>query len=214
MTTSADGLAAVVDRVRQTSGADKVDIVAHSQGGLVARQYVRFDGGADHVDNLIMLGTPNHGINDALAAALPLAPAVVLGSPAILQMVPGSPRGRRAADRRPRRGAHRLRYTYITGCLAPPVRCRLAVVIGGAREMDDRARQALEQVASGHVEFHTGAWGGPAGYRWRGAGAVPIPWDGVLARLEAQQLIAIEQRLGPLERRVSVTRVGITALGS
>jgi hypothetical protein len=32
--------------------------------------------------------------------------------------------------------------------------------------MDDRARRALEEVASGHVEFHTGAWGGPAGYRW------------------------------------------------
>jgi hypothetical protein len=41
--------------------------------------------------------------------------------------------------------------------------------------MDDRARQALEQVASGHVEFHTGAWGGLAGYRWRDvAGGVLI----------------------------------------
>jgi hypothetical protein len=81
--------------------------------------------------------------------------------------------------------------------------------------MDDRARRALEEVASGHVEFHTGAWGGPAGYRWRGvAGGVPTTWDGELERLEAKHLIAIEQRLGPLERRVSVTSVGIAALGS
>jgi hypothetical protein len=81
--------------------------------------------------------------------------------------------------------------------------------------MDDRARQALEQVASGHVEFHTGAWGGPAGYRWRGvAGVVPIIWDGELERLEAKHLIVIEQRLGPLERRVSVTSHGIAALSS
>jgi len=81
--------------------------------------------------------------------------------------------------------------------------------------MDDRARQALEQVASGHVEFHTGAWGGPAGYRWRGvAGDVPIIWNGALEQLEAKHLIAIEQRLGPLERRVSVTSHGMAALSS
>lgn len=81
--------------------------------------------------------------------------------------------------------------------------------------MDDRARQALEQVASGHVEFHTGAWGGPAGYRWRGTdGGAPISWDGVLERLEARRLIVVEQRLGPLERRVSVTLDGMAALGA
>ena len=79
--------------------------------------------------------------------------------------------------------------------------------------MDDRARQALEQVASGHVEFHTGAWGGPAGYRWLGA-AGSVPWDDELERLEAKHLIAVEQRLGPLERRVSVTSDGLAALGS
>jgi hypothetical protein len=81
--------------------------------------------------------------------------------------------------------------------------------------MDDKALQALEQVASGHVEFHTGAWGGHAGYRWCGVGSVvPITWDGVLERLEAKHLIAIEQRLGPLERRVSITSDGIAALAS
>jgi hypothetical protein len=81
--------------------------------------------------------------------------------------------------------------------------------------MNDSARQALEQVASGHVEFHTGAWGGPAGYCWRGvAGGVPITWNGELERLEAKHLIAIEQRLGPLERRVNVTSQGIAALSA
>lgn len=81
--------------------------------------------------------------------------------------------------------------------------------------MDDTALHALEQVASGHVEFHTGAWGGPAGYRWRGvAGTVPSPWDAVLARLEALHLIVVEQRLGPLERRVSVTLDGVAVLTS
>ncbi len=79
--------------------------------------------------------------------------------------------------------------------------------------MDDKALAALEQVASGHVEFHTGAWGGPAGYHWRGvSGGVPSTLQGVLERLEAKRLIAVEQRLGPLERTVRITSDGLAAL--
>jgi len=79
--------------------------------------------------------------------------------------------------------------------------------------MDDEARAALAQVASGHVEFHTGAWGGPAGYHWCGVGSgVPGTWECVLERLEAKHLIAVEQRLGPLERAVSITSDGLAAL--
>jgi hypothetical protein len=81
--------------------------------------------------------------------------------------------------------------------------------------MDDEALRALEQVASGHVEFHTGAWGGPPGYRWRGMGSVvPSTWAGVLAQLEAKHLIAVEPRLGPLERTVNITSDGLAALSS
>jgi triacylglycerol esterase/lipase EstA (alpha/beta hydrolase family) len=85
---SAAGLAAFADTVRATTGADKVDLVGHSQGGLVARQYVKFNGGADHVRNLIGLGTPNRG---TLTALLPSALGVGKdGAVAFDQMVPGS----------------------------------------------------------------------------------------------------------------------------
>jgi hypothetical protein len=81
--------------------------------------------------------------------------------------------------------------------------------------MDDEALAALAQVASGHVEFHSGAWGGAAGYRWRGVGScVPSTWEGALERLAAKRLIAVEQRLGPLERTVSITSAGVAALTS
>ncbi|TDQ00348.1 esterase/lipase family protein [Labedaea rhizosphaerae] len=65
---SATELAAFVDRVLAATGAPDVDLVAHSAGGLVARQYLAFDGGTDpshpstdKVDKLVTLGTPNHG---------------------------------------------------------------------------------------------------------------------------------------------------------
>lgn len=58
---SAKQLAAFVDRVRASSGASKVNMVGHSQGGLTARQYLKFDGGAGKVDHLVTLGATNHG---------------------------------------------------------------------------------------------------------------------------------------------------------
>jgi triacylglycerol lipase len=85
---SANGLAAFADQVRLNTGADKVDLVAHSQGGLVARQYVKFDGGADHVRNLIGLGSPNHGTLAAYAATW--LGADKDGFVAVGQMAPGS----------------------------------------------------------------------------------------------------------------------------
>ncbi len=55
-----------IDEALAASGASKVDIVAHSMGGLVARAYVQ-SGPAyrGDVDQLIMLGTPNEGAADA-----------------------------------------------------------------------------------------------------------------------------------------------------
>jgi triacylglycerol esterase/lipase EstA (alpha/beta hydrolase family) len=58
---TAEDLAAFVAGVRAETGAAKVDLVGHSEGGLVSRQYVKFEGGASTVDSLVTLGTPNYG---------------------------------------------------------------------------------------------------------------------------------------------------------
>jgi len=46
----------------------KVNIVAHSMGGLVSRYYLQMLGGSKNVNKLIMLGTPNLGAMDSLKA--------------------------------------------------------------------------------------------------------------------------------------------------
>ena len=58
---SAQALDGFADGVRAQTGAAKVDLVGHSEGGLVSRTYVKYYGGAAEVDSLITLGTPNYG---------------------------------------------------------------------------------------------------------------------------------------------------------
>jgi uncharacterized alpha/beta hydrolase family protein len=52
----------IVKSVKQMTGKPKVILVAHSMGGLVSRRYLQVFGVND-VDRLVMIGTPNHGIN-------------------------------------------------------------------------------------------------------------------------------------------------------
>jgi len=65
--TSIDGsavkLADFVDRVLADTGADTVDIVGYSQGGMLPRQYLKFHGGATKVSSLVALAPSNHGTN-------------------------------------------------------------------------------------------------------------------------------------------------------
>ncbi|PTL37975.1 esterase/lipase family protein [Alkalicoccus saliphilus] len=58
---SAYELKEFVDNVLQLTGADKVDIIGHSQGGMMPRQYLKFLDGENYVENLIALVPSNHG---------------------------------------------------------------------------------------------------------------------------------------------------------
>ncbi len=57
----ADRLERAVELLLEASGAEKVDLVAHSMGGVVAAWYMQQLGGRDKVRRLITLGTPWQG---------------------------------------------------------------------------------------------------------------------------------------------------------
>jgi triacylglycerol esterase/lipase EstA (alpha/beta hydrolase family) len=74
--TSAGQLGAFVDQVLAQTGAAKVDLVGHSQGGMMPRYWMKFHGGAAKVDDLIGIAPSNHGTTNPLAKpAGPFCPA-------------------------------------------------------------------------------------------------------------------------------------------
>jgi triacylglycerol lipase len=59
--TSARHLSRFISRVMAKEGAERVDIIAHSLGGVVARYYIEQMGGSEHVAKLVTLGSPHRG---------------------------------------------------------------------------------------------------------------------------------------------------------
>ena len=83
---SAAQLKTYVDRVLAATGAAKVSMVGHSQGGMMPRYYIRFLGGADKVDDLVGLSPSNHGTSQPLL----LTPGLSYLCPSCLQQKTGS----------------------------------------------------------------------------------------------------------------------------
>lgn len=79
-----------VDQVRAQTGAARVDLIGHSQGGLVIRHYLKFRGGASEVDAAISLGAPHYGAAVANLLEL-LGLGTCAGVVACRQMTIGSP---------------------------------------------------------------------------------------------------------------------------
>ncbi|WP_433888579.1 esterase/lipase family protein [Streptomyces sp. CA-111067] len=93
---SAQQLSDFTDRVLAASGAAKVDMVGHSQGGMMPRYYLRFLGGAAKVNALVALAPDNHGTTlDGLTKILPYFPgaaaALTAITPGLTDQVAGSP---------------------------------------------------------------------------------------------------------------------------
>ena len=110
-----------VDRVRETTGADRVVLVGVSQGALIALQYLHHEGGNDAVSHFVAVGAPLRGTWFALVG-LPLLGGISRG---IWQTLPGSS----VVEDLQRRGAPEGVETTVVSMegdvVAPPSRCVL-----------------------------------------------------------------------------------------
>jgi len=64
---SAAELRDFIEEVEARTGATKVSIVGHSQGGLMPRYYIKSLGGEDEVVDMVSLSASNHGTDHPLA---------------------------------------------------------------------------------------------------------------------------------------------------
>ena len=64
-TSAANEVKPRVESLLAATGAEKVDIIAHSMGSLNSRWYIKFLGGESKIDEWVSLGGPNHGTNTA-----------------------------------------------------------------------------------------------------------------------------------------------------
>ncbi|MFF3613914.1 esterase/lipase family protein [Streptomyces sp. NPDC002580] len=92
---SAAQLQVFVDKVLAATGTAKVDLVGHSQGGMMPRYYLKFLGGAAKVNALVGLAPDNHGTTlNGLANLLPYFPGagdlLSTATPGLADQVAGS----------------------------------------------------------------------------------------------------------------------------
>jgi pimeloyl-ACP methyl ester carboxylesterase len=111
---SAGLIARKVESIVAQTGIARLDIVAHSMGGLVGLDYLKRLGGRHRVRRLVMLGTPTQGTWSALLG-LVTAPFGL----ASLQLLPGSPFLRELAERPLPPGAEVVSIGAIRDWLAP-----------------------------------------------------------------------------------------------
>lgn len=91
---SAQQLGSFVTRVLAATGASQVDLVGHSQGGMMPRYYMKFDGGGAKVHTLVGLAPSDHGTTldgvFTLAGYFPGANAALTVCPACAEQEAGS----------------------------------------------------------------------------------------------------------------------------
>ncbi len=75
-----------VEMLCEATGADKVHIVGHSLGGVIARYYVQRMGGSALVDTLVTLGSPHSGTLGAYLIPTALGRQLRPGSPTLAQL--------------------------------------------------------------------------------------------------------------------------------
>lgn len=78
--TLTESLVKKVDELRIKLKVEKVVLIGHSMGGMIARNYVQSRGGAEYVHGIVTLGSPHHGSKLAPFAISPMGRTLLPGS--------------------------------------------------------------------------------------------------------------------------------------
>jgi triacylglycerol lipase len=84
-------LAESVEEICRQTGYDRINIVGHSMGGLIARYYVQRLGGSPRVHTLITLGTPHQGTRTARLFPRGVCQQLAPGSEIITELAEPAP---------------------------------------------------------------------------------------------------------------------------
>jgi triacylglycerol lipase len=133
---AAAALDAHIERICQETGHDRVHVVGHSLGGLVARYLVQRLDGDRRVESLVTLGTPHGGTRWAQ----------VLPTPLVRQLRPGSPLLQELAEPAP---GCRTRITAVYSDLDPVL---VPSRVGRCDHPDLQARNVLVR-GVGHMSL-------------------------------------------------------------
>jgi triacylglycerol lipase len=89
--TAAHELRSHVEQLRERTGSEKVHIVGHSLGGMIARYYVQRLGGSAAVHSLVTLGSPHGGTGTAYLLPTTLARQLRPGSDVLAELAEPAP---------------------------------------------------------------------------------------------------------------------------
>jgi triacylglycerol lipase len=89
--TAALRLQRLVERTCEETGYERVHVVGHSLGGVVARYYVQRMGGDARVHTLVTLGSPHAGTHAARVLPQPLVRQLRPGSPLLAELAEPAP---------------------------------------------------------------------------------------------------------------------------
>ena len=85
-------LGEAIEQLSAATGYERIHVIGHSLGGLIARYFVQRLGGDSRVHTLVTLGTPHQGTQLAWAASLlPLVRQLTPGSPVIRELAEPAP---------------------------------------------------------------------------------------------------------------------------
>jgi hypothetical protein len=80
-----------IEQICEQTGHDRVHVVGHSLGGLIARYHVQRQGGDRRVESLVTLGTPHTGSVWAHVLPTPLVRQLRPGSPVLQELAEPAP---------------------------------------------------------------------------------------------------------------------------